>query len=192
MYLQNVYSPTHVNEQGVSLALATCERLLAPVGGAWRVHAAALPERCRALSRWTTRTPLRRRWTRCSGRKLPPSRHPSRRRRKVILSRLSLHAMARAAAVWTLFCPVARDGLDTLPVDCHSAQPHKVFAGLFQKAAGDGAEPHKLLRSHRKARKNSEAAFSELLSPGSNNTCFVEKGFLIITEIDIRIGNYHG
>lgn len=38
MYLQNVYSPTHANEQGVSLALATCERLLAPVGGAWRVH----------------------------------------------------------------------------------------------------------------------------------------------------------
>lgn len=38
MYLQNVYSPTHANEQGVSLALAMCERLLAPVGGAWRVH----------------------------------------------------------------------------------------------------------------------------------------------------------
>lgn len=38
MYLQNVYSPTHANEQGVSLALAICERLLAPVGGAWRVH----------------------------------------------------------------------------------------------------------------------------------------------------------
>ena len=38
MYLQNVYSPTHANEQGVSLALAVCERLLAPVVGAWRVH----------------------------------------------------------------------------------------------------------------------------------------------------------
>ena len=38
MYLQNVYSPTHANEQGVSLALSVCERLLAPVGGAWRVH----------------------------------------------------------------------------------------------------------------------------------------------------------
>ncbi len=38
MYLQNVYSPAHPAEQGVSLALAACERLLAPVGGAWRVH----------------------------------------------------------------------------------------------------------------------------------------------------------
>jgi galactokinase len=37
-YLQNVYSPSHVSEQGVSVALALCERLLAPKGGAWRVH----------------------------------------------------------------------------------------------------------------------------------------------------------
>jgi galactokinase len=36
--LQNVYSPSHVAEQGVSLALGLCERLLAPRGGAWRVH----------------------------------------------------------------------------------------------------------------------------------------------------------
>jgi galactokinase len=38
MYLQNVFSPSHVQEQGVSLALALCERLLRPVGGAYRVH----------------------------------------------------------------------------------------------------------------------------------------------------------
>jgi Galactokinase len=38
MYLQNVFSPAHVQEQGVSLVLALCERLLEPVGGAWRVH----------------------------------------------------------------------------------------------------------------------------------------------------------
>ena len=42
MYLQNVYSPAHVEEQGVSLALALCERYLgqpgAGEGGAWRVH----------------------------------------------------------------------------------------------------------------------------------------------------------
>ena len=38
MYLQNVFSPAHVQEQGVSLALALCERLLGPVGGAYRVH----------------------------------------------------------------------------------------------------------------------------------------------------------
>ncbi|MCI1954836.1 MAG: galactokinase [Oscillospiraceae bacterium] len=37
-YLQNVYSPSHVAEQGVSVALALCERLLADRGGAWRVH----------------------------------------------------------------------------------------------------------------------------------------------------------
>lgn len=36
-YLQNVYSPTHPQEQGVSLGLALCERLLAGTG-AWRVH----------------------------------------------------------------------------------------------------------------------------------------------------------
>ncbi|HAH79484.1 MAG TPA: galactokinase [Ruminococcaceae bacterium] len=38
MYLQNVYSPSRVSEQGVAVALALCERLLAPRGGAWRVH----------------------------------------------------------------------------------------------------------------------------------------------------------
>lgn len=37
-YLQNVYSPSHVAEQGVSVALALCEKLLADRGGAWRVH----------------------------------------------------------------------------------------------------------------------------------------------------------
>ena len=37
-YLQNVYSPAHGKEQGVSVALALCEKLLAPRGGAWRVH----------------------------------------------------------------------------------------------------------------------------------------------------------
>ncbi len=37
-YLQNVYSPSHVSEQGVAVALALCERLLGPRGGAWRVH----------------------------------------------------------------------------------------------------------------------------------------------------------
>lgn len=37
MYLQNVYSPSSVSEQGISLALALCERLLAGKG-AWRVH----------------------------------------------------------------------------------------------------------------------------------------------------------
>lgn len=38
MYLQNVYSPAHVQEQGVSIVLALCQRLLDPVGGAYRVH----------------------------------------------------------------------------------------------------------------------------------------------------------
>lgn len=37
-YLQNVFSPSHVAEQGVAVALALCERLLTPCGGAWRVH----------------------------------------------------------------------------------------------------------------------------------------------------------
>ncbi len=37
-YLQNVFSPSHVEEQGVAVALALCERLLTPCGGAWRVH----------------------------------------------------------------------------------------------------------------------------------------------------------
>lgn len=37
-YLQDVFSPSHVAEQGVSVALALCDRLLADRGGAWRVH----------------------------------------------------------------------------------------------------------------------------------------------------------
>ncbi len=37
-YLQNVYSPSRVKEQGVALALALCEKFLAGRGGAWRVH----------------------------------------------------------------------------------------------------------------------------------------------------------
>lgn len=37
-YLQNVFSPAHPEQQGVSLALALCERLLKNRGGAWRVH----------------------------------------------------------------------------------------------------------------------------------------------------------
>lgn len=38
MYLQNVFSPAHVQEQGVSIVLALCQKLLDPVGGAYRVH----------------------------------------------------------------------------------------------------------------------------------------------------------
>jgi galactokinase len=38
MYLQNVYSPSRAQEQGISLALALCDRLLSGSGGAWRVH----------------------------------------------------------------------------------------------------------------------------------------------------------
>lgn len=38
MYLQNVFSPSHVQRQGVSLTLALCERLLKKIGGAYRVH----------------------------------------------------------------------------------------------------------------------------------------------------------
>lgn len=38
MYLQNVYSPTHVQQQGVSLTLALCQKLLEGIGGAYRVH----------------------------------------------------------------------------------------------------------------------------------------------------------
>lgn len=38
MYLQNVFSPSHVQEQGVSLTLALCQRLLSGRGGAYRVH----------------------------------------------------------------------------------------------------------------------------------------------------------
>lgn len=37
-YLQNVYSPSHVKEQGVSIAIALCEKALSGIGGAWRVH----------------------------------------------------------------------------------------------------------------------------------------------------------
>ena len=42
----------------------------------------------------------------------------------------------------------------------------EVFARLFQKAAGFGAEPHQILRSRRKARKKSEAIFSGFYHPG--------------------------
>ncbi|MBW7573060.1 galactokinase [Caproiciproducens faecalis] len=38
MYLQNVFSPAHVQDQGMSLTLALCERFLSSVGGAYRVH----------------------------------------------------------------------------------------------------------------------------------------------------------
>lgn len=38
MYLQNVFSPAHVQEQGMSLTLALCQKLLAGKGGAYRVH----------------------------------------------------------------------------------------------------------------------------------------------------------
>lgn len=37
-YLQNVYPPSRVSEQGISVALALCDRLLSGKGGAWRVH----------------------------------------------------------------------------------------------------------------------------------------------------------
>ena len=38
MYLQNVFSPSHVQEQGVSLTLALCQKYLDGKGGAYRVH----------------------------------------------------------------------------------------------------------------------------------------------------------
>lgn len=38
MYLQNVFSPAHVQEQGVSVALSLCQKYLDPKGGAYRVH----------------------------------------------------------------------------------------------------------------------------------------------------------
>jgi galactokinase len=38
MYLQNVFSPSHVQEQGVSLTLALCQKYLDEKGGAYRVH----------------------------------------------------------------------------------------------------------------------------------------------------------
>ncbi|MBQ8416009.1 MAG: galactokinase [Clostridia bacterium] len=37
-YLQNVFTTKNVGEQGLSLALCLCERLLADKKGAWRVH----------------------------------------------------------------------------------------------------------------------------------------------------------
>lgn len=37
-YLQNVYSVSYPQAQGVSIALALCERFLKDRGGAWRVH----------------------------------------------------------------------------------------------------------------------------------------------------------
>lgn len=36
--LQNVFATGSTREQSVALVLALCERLLAPIGGAWRVH----------------------------------------------------------------------------------------------------------------------------------------------------------
>ena len=41
----------------------------------------------------------------------------------------------------------------------------EVFASLFQKAAGFGAEPHQIPRSRRKTRKKSKAIFSGFLLP---------------------------
>ena len=38
MYLQDVFSPSHVQEQGVSLTLALCQKFLDSEGGAYRVH----------------------------------------------------------------------------------------------------------------------------------------------------------
>jgi galactokinase len=38
MYLQDVFSPSHVQEQGVSLTLALCQKFLEEAGGAYRVH----------------------------------------------------------------------------------------------------------------------------------------------------------
>lgn len=38
MYLQNVFSPEHVQRQGVSITLALCQKYLEGVGGAYRVH----------------------------------------------------------------------------------------------------------------------------------------------------------
>ena len=37
-YLQNIFATGATTEQSVSLVLALCEKYLAPVGGAWRVH----------------------------------------------------------------------------------------------------------------------------------------------------------
>ncbi len=38
MYLQNIYSSSNPRAQALSVALCVSEKLLAPVGGAWRVH----------------------------------------------------------------------------------------------------------------------------------------------------------
>ncbi len=38
MYLQNIYSPSNHRAQALSVALCVSEKLLSPVGGAWRVH----------------------------------------------------------------------------------------------------------------------------------------------------------
>ena len=38
LYLQNVYPTEHPGRQGLSIALALCQRLLENRGGAWRVH----------------------------------------------------------------------------------------------------------------------------------------------------------
>ena len=38
MYLQDVFSPSHVQEQSVSLTLALCQKFLEEASGAYRVH----------------------------------------------------------------------------------------------------------------------------------------------------------
>ena len=62
-YLQNVFSTSYPGEQGVSVTLALCERLLKSRGGAWRVHGAALLVRSRPLSLWITWKPSAKKWT---------------------------------------------------------------------------------------------------------------------------------
>ncbi|WP_140401229.1 hypothetical protein [Anaeromassilibacillus sp. An200] len=52
---------------------------------------------------------------------------------------------------------------------------HEVFARLFQKAAGIGAEPHKILRSHEKARKKSAAIFFGPLSQSKSHNALLYK-----------------
>ena len=46
MYLQNVFSASHPQQQGVSIVLALAQRLLEKRGGAYRVH---LPEFVKAM-----------------------------------------------------------------------------------------------------------------------------------------------
>lgn len=37
-YLQNIFSPSHPAEQALNVALCVSEKMLLPIGGAWRVH----------------------------------------------------------------------------------------------------------------------------------------------------------